>query len=94
MLTIQVDAVGAVYQYEVNVDAAFGNTGSFVGNPISNAQLFVASHISCVVDDGTGAQGPPCARSTAPPGSLCHKLTQLPSFVWLLCNAQYAWLRA
>jgi len=69
----QVDAVGAVYQYEVNVDAAFGSTGSFVGNPIGNAQLFVASHIDCIVDAGTGNQGPPCARSTAPAGTPCMR---------------------
>lgn len=41
----QVDVVGAVYQYEANVDAEFGSHGVFKGNPISNAQLFVTKYI-------------------------------------------------
>lgn len=44
--TAQVDVVGAVYQYEINVDGQ----GNFAGNDISNAQLFVAANIDCIKD--------------------------------------------
>merc|ERR1712023_275504 len=56
--TAQVDVVGAVYQYEVNVDADFGSTGRFKGNPVSNAQLFVAKNLACLPDPGN--RGVPC----------------------------------
>jgi hypothetical protein len=69
--TAQVDVVGAVYQYEVNVNADFGATGNFVGNPISNAQLFVTKHLQCIADPGS--TGPPCQRSSAPVGSPCMR---------------------
>lgn len=52
--TAQWDVVGAVYQYEVNVDKT---TGQFQGNPISNAQLFVAKHLSCLTDASSQVRG-------------------------------------
>ena len=41
----QIDPVGGVYQYEANVDSAFGARGNFKGNVVSNAQLFVAKYL-------------------------------------------------
>jgi len=69
--TAQVDVVGAVYQYEVNVDADFGSTGNFVGNAISNAQLFVTKHLDCISD--ANSRGPPCQRASAPAGGVCMR---------------------
>ena len=48
----QVDVVGAVYQYEVNVV-----NGNFTGNDISNAQLFVAKNLGCIRDPDETAAG-------------------------------------
>eukprot|EP00041_Stephanoeca_diplocostata_P022160 m.525069 g.525069 ORF g.525069 m.525069 type:complete len:938 (+) comp21999_c0_seq2:92-2905(+) len=61
--TAQWDVVGAVYQYEVNVDKS---TGQFHGNPISNAQLFVTKHLSCLADASSQPEGMPCARAPTP----------------------------
>eukprot|EP00040_Diaphanoeca_grandis_P028181 m.162107 g.162107 ORF g.162107 m.162107 type:complete len:936 (-) comp31262_c0_seq1:73-2880(-) len=45
-LRAAVDVVGAVYQYEVNV-----NDDGFIGNAISNAQLFVSKNrVECMTD--------------------------------------------
>lgn len=67
--TAQIDVVGAVYQYEINVDK--DNGGVFMGNPISNAQLFVTKHLDVVQDPHS--HGVPCQRSTAPKGSQCMR---------------------
>lgn len=65
----QTDSVGALYQYEANLD----ENGRFSGNPISNAQLFVSKHMSCIAADTSDITGPPCQRQTAPLGSPCMR---------------------
>jgi len=54
----QIDPVGAVYQYEANVDSVFGARGNFRGNPVSNAQLFVAKYLKMKQVDCRSDQTP------------------------------------
>lgn len=69
--TAQVDVVGGVYQYEVNVDG----DNNFVGNPISNAQLLVAKHLQCI--DAESRSNSACMREEVKYQGSCQR-TELP----------------
>jgi len=76
----QVDVVGAVYQYEVNVDAEFGSHGQFTGNPISNAQLFVTKHLKNRKCFAQPVQQSKCRRNQPAPSSGPRAPRQCPRF--------------